>query len=300
MKYRIIKKDEKNLKEYKFEKEQFNINGKAYAKVKKFIALLTSYGLSYSIPKEFMDVIRNFKNESYNDSCTFDRMIEGLINSFYAMYIENNNEVKESKKECAKKTLNNIKDAYHNINGFNQCFIREISKKYFENNLSTLSKDEINKLFDEHLNANFSYEILENKNNDEVIEMINLIVNDAYNSAINNAFNLENQHLCFDCQNALKCPKVLSERNYSFPKYPFIQNGLITMKDGKVESYLVSKCAEFIKDKGRDTDMSKKEIKKAKDFIYQMQFDTGSVEEAFQKHMELQQRGQYTKQIRRK
>lgn len=59
--------------------------------------------------------------------------------------------------------------------------------------------------------------------------------------------------LCFDCSNLSNCKKVDDKIKLSIDNYDFISDGAqIIDKHGDIESFEVSKCKDFIREKDRD------------------------------------------------
>lgn len=76
-----------------------------------------------------------------------------------------------------------------------------------------------------------------------------------------NYLSTKDKHLCWGCKNGYpsKCPKIFDRENTTIDKFKFIKDGYqIVDENGVVQTFVVSKCANFEK----SIDLNKKESKR--------------------------------------
>ena len=93
-----------------------------------------------------------------------------------------------------------------------------------------------------------------------------------------------NKHLCWDCLNGspAKCKKVYDVRKKSINDYDFIINGYqIIDKDNCLESFIVSKCNNFVLEEKKELTIQKKaELRQIRRELIMAYFGANDMEEA--------------------
>ena len=106
------------------------------------------------------------------------------------------------------------------------------------------------------------------------------------------------KHLCGDCDNCspLKCAKVFDIKKEVIKNYDFITDGYqVYDENGEVKTIYVANCEQFVQNKARKkakTSTELEELKRMKENLKMMYFDTESFDEAEDVQYDLLKRGQ--------
>ena len=93
-----------------------------------------------------------------------------------------------------------------------------------------------------------------------------------FDSAFNDYYIKGQEHLCTDCKNFLRCPKVLSEFSSSnLSDYDFITDGVQINEDGETSTLIVTGCDKYVHEKNvkRNGSYSLSQLKELRDSFYE-------------------------------
>ena len=268
-------------------------NIKAEKIIKNFISEIHE-GKSEQLVIDFI----NNDLRKLNDQEWTNENIHFLIRQFinYSLdYIILNKTNRKFKKDSLLQKKLLLLDIQNEEEFFNEIFLEKVFSIYYTEKISGLRVDTIEKLKNEKL-AGIDLQEISKEAQSELHDKINnneIIANSIAN-AIDEVYDQEVPHLCFDCQNAtaLKCTKFGDAKLRNISQYSYIKKGYVIEKKGIIKKFVVQQCDNFKYVEPRRKTTNVLELRKAIDAIYEVYFDAETREEAIDKHVYMKKSGQ--------
>lgn len=242
---------------------------------------------SYIIDKIRKDVSRSVTQIKSNDFL--------IICNIYMMIRESNS--KEDLIKIFKSLINRYKvvnskyiNEYisNNFDVFASIFIKKIMISYYTNIILSLDNDKIEKLYalkNKNISSEELLNIIEKPENKLNNKTFNKMAENVLLHSIDIVYDATRKHLCWEnCKNCSPkiCPKINDEVKQKIDKYDFITDGYqILNKDGKIDTFVVTNCKNYIYKKERVlTPEEKRNAIKIKEGLEIMFFDATNLKEA--------------------